>query len=186
MKKSLLTIVFCFAVIIMFSKDVFAEASTPSGRFSGIKERVQEQLKEIRDLKKGDRTETKEQTQNRIRQSLTARFNNHKKAITRAEILLDKLQLRMDKAKAAGQDTTQMEALMVDARSKLTDAKTKLADIEAKKGTAVDKAGFQAIMEELKAINKDLQGIKEDASKIIKILKSYNSSPESTKSSSFK
>jgi len=50
-----------------------------------------------------------------------------------------------------------------------------LASIESKKGVAIDKAGFQEIQRLLQGIRQDLHVIRQDASKIISILKGFNS-----------
>ncbi len=174
--RKLLPFLIIFAFIMVLPQSTFAENATSSGKFSNVKQKVQEQIKNKVS------TNTKEQVLARIRKSIEARWNNHQKAITRAEVLLTKLQTRIDSAKSAGKDVTEMTNLMTDAKTKLADAKTKLGNISSKKGTAVDKAGYFAIAQDFLAINQDLRIISHDAAKIISSLKGYNRSPEATSS----
>jgi len=115
----------------------------------------------------------------RVRNVVGVRFNVFERALNRCEILLDKLQIRIDKAGAGDKDTAEAVSLMDDARSKLDDAKAKLADIQGKKGEVVDKVEFQDIKDKLQAVHKDLNIIRQDGSKIIRILKSFNSATSS-------
>lgn len=120
----------------------------------------------------------------RVRNSVGVHVKVLDRAIGLAAKILDKLQLRIDRAKEAGKDVTSITALMTDARSKLADATTRLGTITTKKDQAVDKATFRSMELELKTIRKDIQVVKQDASKIIRQLKEFNSSTSSAKNAS--
>lgn len=115
----------------------------------------------------------------RVRHATGVRWGVLNKAIERSEDLLAKLQIRIEKAKAAGKDVTEAESLMVDAKKSLEDAKAKLEDIESKKDEAINKETFLEIQTQFKAINQNLHTIRINASKIIRILKGFNSATSS-------
>ncbi|MDD2823082.1 MAG: hypothetical protein PHQ59_03285 [Candidatus Daviesbacteria bacterium] len=124
----------------------------------------------------------KEENKKRVRNSITARVNAYTKLASRSGQLLDKLQVRIDRAKDAGKDTTDSVNAMRDARAKLADAQSKLTSLKALVGTDLDKNGFREAQKTLQAVHKDLNIVKQDASKIIRNLKSFNSNKSSTKS----
>lgn len=122
-----------------------------------------------------------QRTQNitRVRASVNARWNAYNKLIKSSGQLLDKLQIRIDKAKAAGQNTTNAEAAMTDARTKLADAKLKMDGLKSLVGVAMDKNSFKDVQKKFQDVHKDLNMVRQDAAKIISNLKSFNSSTKS-------
>jgi predicted nucleic acid-binding Zn-ribbon protein len=122
----------------------------------------------------------------KVRQTIVVRDAHFEQVFTRVNALLNKLQIRIDRAKSQGQNTQEIEKLMADARLKLTDAQTRAADVKTKQQTATTKADFVAIQPQFKAIKEDIRAISLDAAKIHKALKGFNSSLNSEGSRSAK
>lgn len=192
-----------FIFILVVVPALAEESSTSAGNVApSLKERLLNKIQriEIRTDKKIDKIEANtekrvERIENRIegstsakvkvvervRNSVGVRWNVFNKAVEKTVVLLDKLQARIDSAKGAGKDTKEAEGSIVDARAKLDNIKTKLTEIESLKGTAVDKTTFLEIQGKFKEIQRDLHIIRVDASKIIRILKGFNSATSSGK-----
>ncbi|MFA5933103.1 MAG: hypothetical protein WCV81_02435 [Microgenomates group bacterium] len=115
----------------------------------------------------------------KVRTAVTSRWTAYDKLIIRAGQLLDKIQIRINRAKAAGADTKSSEALMTDARAKLTDAKSKMDALKSLVGTGLDKNSFKNAQMNLQTVHKDLNIVRQDVAKIISNLKSYNASTKS-------
>lgn len=177
MKK--LTLGFLFAALVVGVVSLYGvKAATADEATSPGNKRLPAVVKERMEDKKGQLAQRQENAQDkveRVRKSVGVRVDAYNRIIGHAEKILDKLQLRIDKAKQAGKDMTEAQVLMSEARAKVVDAKAKLADIESKKGTAMDKASFLQIQRQFQAIQQDLKGIKRDASGIISILRGFNS-----------
>ena len=146
--------------------NALAQESTPGGL-----KRVQEKVEAVKE-KVEVRKENKVQ---RAQNAALSRVKELGRAVTRAEGLLKRIQIRIDKAKAAGKDTTEMESLMADARVKLAAAKTKLSTAEGKIKDADTKAEFADLHQSFKSIKDDLHTVRKDASSIIRLLKGFNS-----------
>lgn len=190
-KQHLLVCLIVCLIVVTPPKLALAETASPSGvntiknglqeRLGNIKERVQEKLSQRKE-------KIAEQILQRIRKSVEVRYNVFTRAVNHTEILLSRIQIRIDKAQQAGKDITELNSLMADAKAKLADAKTKLDEIKALKGTAVDKEGFLTIQVKFKEIRQDIHIARQDAAKMIRILKGFNSAtsqgqnlqPEST------
>lgn len=155
---------------------VTANQVTPvrSSTTSAVK-RLQEKVDDLKAKLAG----TREQRVKGLINAVGVRENVMNRLITAGGRLLDKLQVRIDRAQKAGRDVAGMTTLMSDARAKLADAKSILTQIDGQKGTAATKADFTKIHGEFQAARKDIQGVKEDAAKIIRILKGYNSATNS-------
>ncbi len=123
----------------------------------------------------------KEQVVNRLKQSVDSRLSVFKRMITKIEALFPKLDTRIAKAKQAGQNTTEAEKLMADARAKIADAKAQLVKIEAKKGTANDKTSLKEVNGLFQLARKDIHQVITDVSQVIKSLKGFNSATSSGK-----
>lgn len=150
----------------------------------GLKERALAKVESVKEkiaARQEERQDKKETIVERVRQSVKARWEAYKKAIARTDALLDKLQIRIDRAKEAGEDIAEMETLMADARENLAAASEKLAEIESQKGEDVNKASFLEIHNLFRAITKDLHAVRVDAAKIISLLKSFNSATSNGK-----
>lgn len=179
MKKSgifVISSVASFILIFGLGANLVLAEATPSG----VKRMptIQEKLKDIKEA----RITEKENTINKVRNSLIVRFEVYSKLVSRSGNLLDKLQERIDRARASGKNVADAEVAMKDARSKLADATSILNDIKAKKDTAIDKTTFKSLRDKLQAVHKDLNVIHKDAGKIISVLKAFNSaSPSATR-----
>lgn len=189
MKKILLGILFTLLVaevaFLYGAKTVVAKETTPSG-IERVKSVLKERLENRKEKVTGKRENIKEKVEERkedrtemIRKSVGVRVDIHKRAIHKAEKLLEKLQARIDRAKEAGKDVSEAERLMGDATNRLAQAKAKLESIESKKGTAIDKSGFQEIHQLFQGMREDLHEIRKDASKIISTLRGFNSATSS-------
>lgn len=186
MKKIILSL-FSIAILSLFILPVLAKESTTPGsnRSENAKDKVENMLErksEKEGSKAGEIEDQKKQNINRIRNSINARWNAYDKLSSRSGQLLDKLQIRIDKAKAAGQNTSDADAAMTDARAKLADARAKLNVLKGLVGTAMDKNSFKDAQKKFQAVHKDLNIVRQDAAKIIKTLRSFNSEKLSTKS----
>lgn len=186
MKKNIFLILLTVFAFALFAQTITVFAEDSSNSSAANSKSVQAQLlekikneKERIASKVADKKETKEQEREKkvvkVRVSIANRVRNHERLINQTENLLSKLQVRIDKAKAAGKDTTEMEKLMADAKLKLADAKQKLSEIDTHKTVTTDKAGFEALQKKFKVVWDDLKAVKEDASKIIRTLKGFNS-----------
>lgn len=141
------------------SPDVLAVESTPGGS-----KKIQEKV----EAKKENKVQ-------RAQNAALSRVMELGRAVTRAEGLLKRLQTRIDKAKAAGKDTKEMESLMADAKAKLEAVKTKLSTAEGKIKDADTKAEFGELHNSFKSIKDDLHIVRKDASQIVRLLKGFNS-----------
>lgn len=188
MKKTIFTVALLSVVFVsvVLVPAVLAEQATTSGikrllpaavreKLESRKEKVEER-KEVAVEKRAALVEKKEDAAERVRKSVVARWNVFNKAVTRAENLLERLQVRIDAAKTAGKDTAAMESAMSDAKDKLADAKSKIASIKDKRETALSRESFREIHDLFKVIKEDLRAAAKDASVIIRNLKSFNSS----------
>lgn len=187
MKKPITGLIICFIVFgfVVAAPVVLAEQATTSGVKRFLPGMVREKLenrqekvetrKEVVAEKRAAIAEKKEDAVERVRKSVVARWNVFSKAVTRTENLLEKLQVRIDKAKAAGKDVSAMDAAMSDAKDKLADAESKLASIKDKRETAMSRESFREVHDLFKGIREDLIAIHKDASIIIRNLKSFNS-----------
>lgn len=117
----------------------------------------------------------KENVVERVRKSVISRFDVFTRTVRKAEILLEKIEVRITKAREAGKNTNEAEKLLGEAKTKLADAKTKLTAIKDKKDIAINRAGFLEIHNQFKAIGDDLHQVRIKASRIISILKGFNS-----------
>ncbi len=106
----------------------------------------------------------------KVKNSIISIFDSYSKLTFRAGELLDKLQTRIDKAKAAGNNVTSAETAMKDAKARLADANNILSNLKAKKDTAVDKTTFQSLRKQLQTVHKDLNAVRLDGAKIISVL----------------
>lgn len=184
MKKFLIITTFIFAFIFVLSPVLAEEKENQRQEGSEVKA---VSVESIREAIKPGATNAATVRQNaliKVRNALTSRWNAYNKLVTVAGNLLDKLQIRIDKAKAAGKDVTAATAAMADARIKLADAKSKMDSLKGLLGTNLDKNGFKNAQQTLQAVHKDLNAIRLDAAKIISNLKSFNSEKESTVSTS--
>lgn len=189
-KTSLLTFAILFFVGLVLIPDgtVSAEEASKTGirPAAAIRQKI-ENIKEKILEKKEDREASvsakKEQAALRVRQAAIVRWEVLNRAINRSELLLGKLQVRIDKAKSAGKDVTAAEAAMTDAKTKLADAKSRLEALKTKKDTAIDKTTFKQIQNEFRIIQKDLNAIRNDAAKIIRELKAFNAEVREDKKS---
>lgn len=179
MKKFLLSLFLVFFLtIVMFwgVQPVSAEQSSPSGTsVKNLKEKIENRIENIK--QKEDRL--KEERKGKVRQAAQIRWQVFNRVIQKSENLLDKLQIRIDRAKAAGKDVTAANTAMTDARAKLADAKTILEGIKDMTEKPVDKTAFTTIRSKFKAILEDLHVVRKDAAKIINSLKSFNSATSS-------
>lgn len=140
-------------------------------RTTKVEIRLEERLKQLDKVRR--------QAVERVRKALLAHWNVLNKAVERVDKLLGKLQLRIDKAKVAGKDTSEAEKLMAEAKEKLAQAKENLAEIKELKENSVTKDEFTTIRGQIKEIWQDLQVVKQNAAKIIRILKGFNSATSS-------
>jgi hypothetical protein len=100
------------------------------------------------------------------------RYTTHlEKVIDRSENLLDKVQTRTVKAKAAGENTVELERLMNESRARIASAEGKLNEIEEMKTTATTKANFTSIRDRFKSVKIDLQLVRKNTAEMIKALK---------------
>lgn len=143
------------------------QIATNRGALKETREDLREKQKEVGEI-------TREKRVARVRQAVKARWNVLSRATQRAEILLNKLQVRVNEAKTAGKDVTIAEQAMVDAQAKLADAKSRLAGLKDKENTAVDKAGFQSVQSQFQAIRQDLKAVSRNGAKIISTLRGFN------------
>lgn len=178
MKKTIAFLIFIFMFSLVLTP-VFAEENENSA-ITNIREKVKAQagLGE-RENDSTTSANKKAQAAIKLRVAVSARWDAYNKLITRSGQLLDKLQTRINTAKAAGVDTKNSEALMADARAKLADATTQMNGIKNLSTTAINKNTFKEVQKKLQAIHKDLNIVKQDAAKIISNLKSYNASTRS-------
>lgn len=184
MKKIVTTLLFVFIFSLVLSP-VLAEEKKTTEAITNIREKVQtalEREKEKNSTKPANLENQKSQNVIRVRAAIGARWNAYDKLVRLSGQLLDKLQIRIGMAKASGQNTTESENAMVDARAKLADAKTQLDGLKSLVGTATNKNTFMDAQKKFQAIHKDLNIVRQDASKIIRNLKSFNSSKTSTSS----
>jgi hypothetical protein len=195
MKKIIVTLLFIFMFIALLSPALAIEREDDDDDSRDKLKNIKEKVQNILETRKPDKISSKtgnlnnstasakkEEDKKRIRNSITVRWNAYSKLLTRSGQLLDKLQIRIDKAKTAGKDTTEVVNAMTDARAKLADAKSKMETLKGLLGTDLDKNGFKEAQKNLQAVHKDLNIVKQDASKIIRNLKSFNSEKDSTKS----
>lgn len=175
MKKILISTFFiCF--LIIFIAPVFAEQ--PATRPAEFKNKETERLS----TKAAELENLRIKNTERVRVSVRARWEAYNKLLKLTTTLLDKIQIRIDHAKASGQDTKAMEVIMADAKANLADAKTKMEEIKSLKETAMDKKTFLDVQKRLQAVHKDLNAIRLDVAKITRTLKSFNSLKPSTSS----
>lgn len=181
MKKNLIFSLLLFSLMIVaLPQAVFAETSTTSG-IRKIKETVQEKLQNVKANIQERKVENIEDKIERARKVSLKHVNVLSRVATAEGKLLDKLQIRIDKASGAGKDMSTASAAMTDARSKLTSANNKIADLKTKIAAAKTRADFQAIQVSFKSVRDDLIAVKQDASKIIRVLKGFNSATSSGK-----
>lgn len=179
MNKGLVISALLFSVVVL-PQAVFAENSSPSG-IRNIKEKVQERIQTIKS-NVAERREERVENKVDLARKITSKHVDVLARVATAEgKLLDKLQIRIDKASAAGKDVGSASATMTDARVKLADANTKIADLKTKIAAAKTRADFQAIQAGFKVVRDDLIAVKQDASKIIRVLKGFNSATSSGK-----
>lgn len=192
-KKLSLLVLTIIITLVAVTNPVFARESTDSA----VKEKINKlnqinvQLREKLKIKEASReakiAKMEANILKRFRKFVEQRIKQVEKIIARETTLLDKLHARINAAKNAGKDTTELNKLMTDARAKLADAKTRLATVKTKLTSAEDKESFKTFGSEFGAIYKDLRVVKEDASKMIRLLKGFNSATsESTSSSKVK
>ena len=146
------------------------------GKLREVRQKVEERIEGKKERVEATRTA-------RVKNSIQVREGVFARAVSLVERILDRLQMRIDKAKEAGKDVTQMAGLMSDARAKLADAKTRLEGIKSKRGTVTDKSGFKDLQTEFQAIRRDIHGARENAARIIRELKGFNSATSSGKNS---
>ncbi|KKS13935.1 MAG: hypothetical protein UU67_C0012G0009 [Candidatus Daviesbacteria bacterium GW2011_GWB1_41_5] len=186
--KVLAFILMAAGILLVAPVLTLAEDTSPSAtkRIENLKQKVEDVRENIKarvEEPKLTREQIREEKTIKVRKSIIAIFESYSRLTMKAGQLLDKLQARIDRAKAAGENTTAAETAMKDARVKLADATKILDDIKGKKDTAVDKPTFLQIRKKLQTVHKDLNAIRLDAAKIISSLRSFNSQKESTKSS---
>lgn len=185
MKKIIISL-FSIGILSLFILPVLAVESTTSdsNRVQNVKEKIEKTLgrkPEKVSTKVAELENQKIKNIERVRVSVKARGEAYSKLIIRSEILLDKLQIRINAAKVVGKDTKNAESAMTDARAKLADAKIKMDEVKNLAGTAMDKQSFKDVQKKLQFIHKDLNIVRQDASKIIRSLKEFNSSTSSAK-----
>lgn len=181
MKKIIITL-FLISVFSFSLSPVLAEQNIEKPNIQAIEKKVQtafERKSENSSSKAANSENQRTQNLTRVRNALTARWNAYDRLVKLSGQLLDKLQIRINQAKAAGKNTTNAEAAMTDARAKLADAVAKMDAIKPLLGTTMDKNSFMNIQKSLQAIHKDLNMVRLDAAKIISNLKSFNSSTKS-------
>lgn len=185
MKKTLVAL-FLLSVFAFSFSPVLAEENTTGSNSplntENIKEKVRvalERKPESTGTKSANADERKAQGLTKVRAAIVARWNAYDRLVNVAGQLLDKLQIRINNAKAAGKNTAMAEAAMTDARAKLADARAKLDGIKASSGTTTDKNTFLNLQKSLQAVHKDLNIVKQDAAKIISTLRSFNASTKS-------
>lgn len=171
MKKIILILLITVVAFTLSSKIniAFAKTSSPSANTP------RNNLVEI----KQSQTDIKSQKIEKVRTSIISIYEAYSKLTLRAGQLLDKLQVRIDKAKTAGNNVTAAETAMTDARAKLADANNILASLKDKKDTAIDKATFQTLRKQLQTVHKDINAVRLDGAKIISSLKGFNSASSS-------
>lgn len=156
-RMKLLMLLTIMAVSLGGCNSVFAQTSTPSARVTEAPRLV----------KVG---------------AIVDRYIEHlDKLVDKSEALLDKIQTKIVRAKAAGKDVIETERLMTDARAKLASAQNRLNDLEKMKSEAKTRTDFIKIRDQFKLVKDDLKAVRKDVSEIIQILKGFNSNPASNK-----
>lgn len=168
--------------ILMISTAVQAKTEDTSKpgiikKASDIRENIKDRIKE----RKATNSAEKDKKVERVRNAAVVRWEVLNKLVGKSEELLEKLQMRIDRAKKDGKDVTAIENNMADAKLKLNDAKKILSDVSGEKDQAIDKTAFQNIQKQFQTAKKDLNIVHQDAAKIIKGLKSFNAATPSTK-----
>lgn len=189
MKKIILSLFFILVFSVILSPVLAHEDENEGSRSGGVLSNIKAKVQTILERRSNDDSSKaanldskKAENIARVRNSLKARWDAYDKLVVRSGLLLDKLQIRIDKAKAAGKDTKDMDKQMTDARAKLADARTKLDGLKSLIGTNLDKNGFKDAQKTLQAVHKDLNAVRLDAAKIIKNLRSFNSEKSATES----
>ncbi len=188
MKKIILSL-FCIALLSVAIIPVLAEESTTPDSNRGQSNREREaRIAEMRREKDSTKTGELENQRNknieRVRVSIKARAEAYNNIIKRSEILLDKLQQRINAAKAAGKDIKSAEIAMTEARANLKDANTKMDEVRSLVGTSMNKQEFKDVQQKLQSIHKDLNMIKQNAARIIRVIvmrEYYSSTPSAIK-----
>lgn len=193
MIKKLSLLVFIVLSLVVITNPVLAleESDFPTPTKSNRLNQINAQLRDKLKIKEASRqakiVKMEANMLKRFKKFVEQRINQADKIINREGILLDKLQIRIDAARVAGKDVTELNRLMVDARAKLADAKSRLEAIKTQSAKAEDKTSFKNFGSEFGAIYKDLKDVKVDASQIIRQLKGFNSTTsESSRSGKIK
>lgn len=176
MKKiSTSIILVLIAIILVIPSGVLAQGNSSVGNQvrQNVQEKIQQQVANVKDKMASNQGTEKEKVLARVRVAARVRVGIFNRAIGLSERLLNRIQLRINKAQAAGKDIAELNRLMSEAKTSLENAKTTLVGINGEQ--TVDKAGFEAIKAKFKAIRQDLQTVRQDAAKMIKILKGFNS-----------
>ncbi len=112
--------------------------------------------------------------------NLNAAFDRAYSVYNNLNTVYNKLSLRVDEAKAKGQDVSSLTTLLTDMNAKLTDAKTlldqglaELSGLSAS-GYPDNKAKLESARTKLKSIRQDLMTAYQDGRKIIQGLKALN------------
>lgn len=180
MKKFLLSGLFVLTVAIAVTPDlVWAEGPTVPSAIKRIQERVQnltgQRVSEPTKSAEERRTAIQQTKANALRNAVEVRYEVLSRALGRIEGLVDKIQVRVDSAKAEGKDTTKAVAALEEVKSQLADAKSNLDLIKTEKNNASTKEDFIKIQTQFRTTQKDLNAIKLQLAKAISAIKSFNS-----------
>jgi len=177
MKKNIILVSLIISLMLtIVPQVVFAEDSSPAGV-----RKIQEKIQDIKANIQERKQDKKVDFVTRVRTVTLKHAEQLEKIINLESRLLDKLQIRISKAQAAGKDVTEINKTMDDARAKLADARNKLAEAKTKIDVSTIKTEFKTVQDLFKVVKKDLHDVRVDASKIIRALKGFNSATSSGK-----
>lgn len=192
----ILSLVMAAPALGFFGLNQRQSSSSDNGVETTVQQRVENKL-EVRDANLEQRkeeaakrneikTETREQIKEkvaaRVRKAVIIRYEVISKLVGRVEGLLNKLQVKVEEAKADGKDMQAAEDALGRARGKIDSAKVKLADIDSKKDTALERVEFNQIQRIYQGIHQDLKEVHQEVGKVIRVLKNLNSLNSATTS----
>lgn len=191
--RSVLLSVFilCLAVTVVFAEEGQGSASSGSNRGKELKsEKIERELKENLEKRKSanlwegsnsgrsreklasDSSKREEQRENavaRIKEFFKKMHGKMVRAIAKEENLIGRIESRLAKLQAEGQDVTRIQIKVADAKAKLAKAKIDLAALDAKV-TALNQAQDQKQV--VQSILTDVNNIKKQLIEVHRILQS--------------